>query len=82
MHAKKSLLSTFQRFMQANRKINLWEEKCPFTGYPAAKHPKHSKFELFLLFNLGVNFANAGSFAKVSVPVHIYNSLVQALFSQ
>ena len=30
----------------------------------------------FLLLNTGVNFANSGSFAKVSVPVHIYNSLV------
>ena len=39
--------------------------------------------ELFLLFNTGVdfslcnNFDNPGSFAKVSVPVHIYNSLVK-----
>ena len=38
--------------------------------------------ELFLLFNTGVdfslrnNFANSGSFAKVSVPVHIYNSYI------
>ena len=38
--------------------------------------------ELFLLFNTGVdfslrnNFANSGSFAKVSIPVHIYNSLI------
>ena len=37
--------------------------------------------ELFPLFNTGVdfslrnNFANSGSFAKVFVPVHIYNSL-------
>ena len=37
--------------------------------------------KLFLLFNTGVNFslrnnfANSGSFAKVSIPVHIYNSL-------
>ena len=37
--------------------------------------------ELFLLFNTGVdfslrnNFANSGSFAKVSVPVHNYDSL-------
>ena len=37
--------------------------------------------ELFLLFNTGVNFSlrnnfpNSGSFAKVSVPVHNYNSL-------
>ena len=35
----------------------------------------------FLLFNTGDdfsrrnNFANSGPFAKVSVPVHIYNSL-------
>ena len=66
-------------------------KKHPFTSYPAAKHVKHSKFaitgharktsELFSLFNTGVdfslhnNFANSGSFAKVSVPVHIYNSL-------
>ena len=39
--------------------------------------------ELFLLFNTGVdfslrnNFANSGSFAKVSVPVHTYNSLAE-----
>ena len=38
--------------------------------------------ELVLLFNTSVdfslrnNFATAGSFAKVSVPVHNYNSLV------
>ena len=37
--------------------------------------------ELFSSFNTGVNFslrnnfANSGSFAKVSIPVHIYNSL-------
>ena len=55
------------------------EKKHPFTGYPAAKHQKHSKFaiELFLSFNTGIdsslrnNFANSGFFAKVSVPVHI-----------
>ena len=39
----------------------------------------------FLLFNTGVdfslrnNFANSGFFAKVSVPVHIHNSLVLLL---
>ena len=39
--------------------------------------------ELVLLFNTGVdfslrnNFANSGSFAKVSVPVHNYNSFVR-----
>ena len=51
-------------------------------------HYRHTKktFELFLLFNTGVdfslhdNFANSGSFAKVSVPVHIYSSLAGVLF--
>ena len=46
-------------------------------------HYRHTRKtgELFLLFNTSVdfslrnNFANSGSFAKVSVPVHIYNSL-------
>ena len=85
VHAKTSLLDTSQRSIQANRNINLW-----FTGYPAAKHPKqqichyrHTRktSELFLLFNTGVdfslrnNFADSGFCAKVSVPVHIYNSL-------
>ena len=27
-------------------------------------------------FSLHNNFANSGSFAKVSIPVHIYNSLL------
>ena len=56
------------------------------------KAPKHSKFaitnirekpvDFFLLpntggdFSLRNNFANSGSLAKVSVPVHNYNSLV------
>ena len=41
--------------------------------------------ELFLLSNTGVdinfrnNFANSDSFAKVSVPVHIYNSLLEVI---
>ena len=46
-------------------------------------HYRHARktSELFLLFNAGVdlslcnNFANSGSFTKVSVPVHNYNSL-------
>ena len=46
-------------------------------------HYRHTRKtgELFLLFNTGVDFslrntfANSGSFAKVSVPVHNYNSL-------
>ena len=48
-------------------------------------HYRHAKKtgELFLLFNTGVdfnlrnNFTNSGSCAKVSVPVHIHNSLVK-----
>ena len=66
-------------------------KKHPSSGYPTAKHPKHRKLAItdirekpvnfFLLFNTGVNVglrnnsANSGFFAKVSVPVHIYNSL-------
>ena len=83
--------------MQANRNINLWQKKRPFSSYPAEKHPKHSKFAItnirekpvnfFLLFNTGAdfslrnNFAKSGFCAKVSVPVHIYNSLCQLDFS-
>ena len=48
-------------------------------------HYRHTRKtgEPFLLFNTGVdfnlrnNFDISGSFAKVSVPVHIYNSLVK-----
>ena len=48
-------------------------------------HYKHTKktSEHFLFFNAGIdfrlryNFANIGSFAKVSVRVYIYNSLVK-----
>ena len=47
-------------------------------------HYKHTRknSELLLLFNTGVsfslrnNFAKSGSFAKVSVPIHNYNSLL------
>ena len=92
VHARTSLLFTFQRFMQANRNINLWEEKAPVYRLSRGKAPKtqqnchyrHTRKNWwnFLLFNTGVDFsfrnkfANAGSFAKVSVPVHIYNSLI------
>ena len=92
VHARTSLLFTFQRFMQANRSINLWEEKAPVYRLSRGKAPKtqqnchyrHTRKNWwnFLLFNTGVDFsfrnkfANAGSFAKVSVPVHIYNSLI------
>ena len=67
--------------MQANRNIHQCQEKRLYTGYPAAKHPKHSKFAitdthrktsgLFLLcdFSSGKKIANLGFFAKVSFPV-------------
>ena len=48
-------------------------------------HYRHTRktSELFLLFNTGAdfslcnNFANSGFCAKVSVPIHIYNSLAR-----
>ena len=61
-------------------------KKHPFTSYPAEKHPKRSNFaitdmrqkpvDIFLLyytsvgFNFRNKFANLGSFATVSVPLH------------
>ena len=96
VHAKTSLLYTFQRSMQANRNINLWWKKASVYRLSRSKasktqqicHYKQTKKtgELFLLFNTGVdfslsnNFANSGSFAKVSVPVHFYNSLESSLW--
>ena len=84
------LLYTFQRSMQANRNINLWQEKAPVYRLSRSKAPetqqiyhyRHTRKTsgLFLLFNTGVNFslrnnfANLGSFAKVSV--HVHNSLL------
>ena len=92
VHAKTSLLYVFRRSIQANRNVNLWQEKAPVYRLPRSKatktqricHYRHTRKtgELFLLFNMGVdfnlrnNFDNSGSFAKVSVPVHIYNSLL------
>ena len=32
-------------------------------------------------FSLRNNFANSGSFAKVSVPVHNYNSLLKYMYN-
>ena len=80
--------------MQANRNINLWQEKAPVYRLFRSKAPKTQQIchyrharktsELFSLFNTGVdfnlrnNFANSGSFAKVIVPVHVYNSLFSA----
>ena len=77
--------------MQANKNINLWVEKAPVYRLSRSKAPKTQQIfhyrhtrktrELFLFFNTGVdfslrnNFANSGCFAKVSVPVHNYNSL-------
>ena len=94
VQANMSLLYTFQRSMQANKNIHLWYEKAPIYKLSRSKAPKtqqicHYKHtrktsEIFLLFNTGVdfslrnNFANSGSFAKVSVPVHNYNSLITA----
>ena len=82
--------------MQANRNIKLWQEKAPIYRLSRSKAPKTHQIchyrhtretsELFLFFNTGVdfslcnNFVNSGSFAKVSVPVHIYNSLTKQPF--
>ena len=86
MQAKTSQLYTFQRSMQANRNINLWE--APVYRLSRSKAPKTQQIcryrhtrktdELFpgVVFSFQNNFANSGSFAKVSVPVRIYNSLV------
>ena len=67
-------------------------KKHPFTSYPAAKHPKQQnavtdirlKPEDFFYwrcmnayFSSHNNFANLGSFAKVSVPVRSVIPLVQ-----
>ena len=91
VHAKTSLYP-FRRSMNANRNVNLWKEKTPIYRLFRSKAPKTQQIchykrtrktsEFFLLFNAGVNFsirnnfANSGPFAKVSVLVHIYNSLL------
>ena len=77
--------------MQANKNINLWEEKAPVYRLSRSKAPKTQQIchyihtrktgERFLFVNTGVgfslrnNFANSGFYAKVSIPVHIDNSL-------
>ena len=49
---------------------------------PAAKNPKHNKFDFFLLYGMGVdlssrdNFANLGSFAKVQVSKALKAQLI------
>ena len=78
--------------MQANRNMERARKKHPFTSYPAAKHPKQQNAvtdirlqpEDFFYwrcmnayFSSHNNFANLGSFAKVSVPVRSVIPLVQ-----
>ena len=68
-------------------------KKHPFASYPAAKHLSAADLRLqtydknqrtFFITRMGVNFSfrnyfkNSGSFAEVSIPVKIYNSLIQA----
>ena len=82
---KTSLFYTFQRSIKLIEIYVYARKKHPSSGYPAAKHPKHSKFaitdirekpvNLFYCSTRASTFANSGSCAKVSVPVHIYNSL-------
>ena len=71
--------------MQANRNIRLGQKKAPIYKLPRSKAPKtqqichHRHARLFLEHFYGMtwastlalenNFANLGSFAKVSVPV-------------
>ena len=71
--------------------ITIHKQKHSFTSYPTAKHQNTANFDLqtyekdqwtFLWYRKRIDFAscnnlaNRGSFAKVSVPVYIYNSLV------
>ena len=44
----------FQRSMQANRNIYLWRR---FSGYPAVKHTKHSKFAITDIREKPVDFS-------------------------
>ena len=64
---KTSLLYIFQRSIQANRNINLWQEKRPFSGYPAVKHPKHSKFAITGIREKPVNFSCCSTWAPTLV---------------
>ena len=57
VHAKTSLFYTFQRSVKANRKLYVYaRKKHPSSGYPAAKHPKHSKFAITDMREKPVNF--------------------------
>ena len=87
VHAETSQLYTFKRSMHAKRNINLCLEKAPVYRLSRSKTPKtqqnchyrHTRktSERFSLFNTGIDFslrndfANSGSFAKVSISVHI-----------
>ena len=42
--------------MQANKNINQGRKKHLLTGYPAAKHPKHSNFAITDMREKPVNF--------------------------
>ena len=94
VHAKTSLFYTLQLSIKLVEIYVYARKKHPSSGYPSAKHPKHSKFaiidrhtrktnELFLERRPGINsssrnnFKSSGFFAKVFIPVHIYNSLLQ-----
>ena len=82
--AETGLLFTFQKSMQANRNINLRQVKARIYKLSRRKAPKTQQVchyshatktsGLILLYDTGAgfisgnNFANLGSFAKVSVP--------------
>ena len=70
MHAVTSLLY-FQYSMQANRNIHLCQEKHPFIGYPAAKHPKHNKLAVTDIWEKPVEFFNDTSRASTLDPAII-----------
>ena len=65
------------------KSTHLARSKAPKTQQICDYRHTRKTSELFLVFNTGVDFslrynlANPGSFAKVSVPVHIYNSLLK-----
>ena len=63
------LNAKFALLFAARANKSMAGKKRPFSGYPGAD------------ISLRNNFANSGSCAKVSVPVHIYNSLVSVKMS-
>ena len=50
-------------------------KKHPFASYSKADIPQKTSFINTVDFSSRNNFPNLGSFAKVSIPVKIYNSL-------